>query len=135
MKLNFKINTESKEYNACSYTIDDMNILERTAKITPKKNGQFVTCWKRDIDGITVPYKETGSIDFFVIKVNSGENSGEFKFPKSALIKHGILSTEKKDGKRGFRVYPIWDTPTSKQAIKTQAWQLDYFKSNSLTNI
>ncbi len=130
MKINYTKSTESKEYNACSYTIDGMNFLERTAKITPKKTGQFVTCWKRNIDGITEPYKETDAIDFFIIKVNSTENSGAFKFPKAALIKHGILSTATKDGKRGFRVYPIWDAPTSKQAIKTQQWQLAYFIDN-----
>jgi hypothetical protein len=134
MKTNYKENIESKEYYACSYTIDGMNVLERTAKITPKKIGQFVTCWKRNIDGITEPYKETDAIDFFIIKVNSTENSGEFKFTKVALIKHGILSTVTKDGKRGFRVYPIWDTPTSKQALKTQSWQLHYFKNNTKRN-
>ncbi len=126
-KLYYKINSESKEYKACSYAINDMNIIERTAKITPKKIGQFVTCWKRNIDGITAPYKDSDRIDYFIIKVNSNEKSGTFKFPKAALIKHGILSTEKKEGKRGFRVYPIWDRPTSKQALKTQAWQLNYF--------
>nr|WP_315117414.1 MepB family protein [uncultured Clostridium sp.] len=26
-----------------------------------------------------------------------------------------------------MRVYPIWDTPSSNQAIKTQKWQLPYF--------
>lgn len=130
-KLNYKINSESNQYNGCSYTIDDKNILERTAKITPKKIGQFVTCWKRNSNGITEPYKDSDLIDFFVIKVIHSKKSGTFKFPKAALIKHGILSTEKKDGKRGFRVYPIWDTPTSKQAVKTQVWQLNYFKEDA----
>jgi len=48
-------------------------------------------------------------------------------FPKSVLIEKGILSTSKKDGKRGFRVYPIWDKTISQQAVKTQNWQLNYF--------
>lgn len=130
MITNFKIDTESKEYKGCSYIQDNFVIIERTAKITPKKIGQFVTCWKRNINGITEPYKETDSIDFLIIKVNHSENSGEFKFSKAALIKHGILSTEKKEGKRGFRVYPIWDTPTSNQAIKTQQWQLKHFTND-----
>ena len=126
-KSNYKINRESTEYNACSYTIDDKNFIERTAKITPKKIGRFVTCWKRNVDGITEPYKDSDCIDYFIIKVHSNDKSGVFKFPKAALIKHGILSTEKKEGKRGFRVYPIWDSPVSKQAVKTQGWQLNYF--------
>ena len=37
------------------------------------------------------------------------------------------LAAEKKDGKRGFRVYPIWDLAINKQAEKTQKWQLNYF--------
>jgi len=127
IKLNYKINSESSQYKACSYTINGMNIIERTAKITPKKMGQYVTCWTRNIDGITSPYNEVDYIDFFIIKVSSNKNKGWFKFPKTALIKHGILSTATKDGKRGFRVYPIWDTPVSKQAKKTQDWQLPYF--------
>jgi hypothetical protein len=31
----------------------------------------------------------------------------------------------------GIRVYPIWDKPTSKQALKTQLWQLSYFVNMS----
>lgn len=129
MKItNFTLEKESKEYKACSYIKDGNYIIERTAKITPKKIGQFVTCWKRNTEGVTEPYKDSDNFNFFIIKVLNKENSGEFKFPKSALIKHGIVSTKKKDGKRGFRVYPIWDTPTSKQALKTQQWQLNYFE-------
>ncbi|MFQ6421766.1 MULTISPECIES: MepB family protein [unclassified Bacillus (in: firmicutes)] len=30
-------------------------------------------------------------------------------------------------GKRAIRVYPPWDKTTSRQAQKTQAWQLEYF--------
>ena len=53
MKINYIECAESTEYNACSYTVNGQKIIERTAKITPKKIGQFVTCWKRNIDGIT----------------------------------------------------------------------------------
>jgi hypothetical protein len=133
MKItNFLLKKESKEYNACSYTLGGKNIIERTAKITPTKIGQFVTCWKRNAEGITEPHKDSDDLDFFYIKVIAGNKSGVFKFSKEALIQNGILSTEKKDGKRGFRVYPIWDKPTSKQAIKTQIWQLEYFINDSI---
>jgi len=130
--IKFLLEKESKEYNACSYTLGGKNIIERTAKITPTKIGQFVTCWKRNAEGITEPHKDSGDLDFFYIKVIAGNKSGVFKFSKEALIQNGILSTEKKDGKRGFRVYPIWDKPTSKQAIKTQIWQLEYFINDSI---
>jgi len=128
---NYQQEIESTEYHACSYQIEGIKIIERTAKITPKKIGQFVTCWKRNANGITEPYKHSDELDFFFIKVKNEEKSGVFKFPKEVLTKYGILSTEKKDGKRGFRVYPSWDKPTSKQAIKTQHWQINYFINES----
>lgn len=131
MKHHYIEDKESKAYKGCSYQLDGVKIIERTAKITPTKIGQFVTCWKRNTDGITEPHKQSDNFDFFYIKVINEEKSGVFKFPKIALIKNGILSTEKKDGKRGFRVYPIWDKPVSKQAIKTQQWQLNYFEYDS----
>mgnify|MGYP000339034019 FL=1 len=127
---NYLQNTESQEYKACSYEVNGEKIIERTAKITPKKIGQFVTCWQRNANGITEPFKNTDDFDFFIIKVFKENLAGSYKFPKAALIKNGIISTEKKDGKRGFRVYPIWDEPTSKQAIKTQNWQLEYFTND-----
>ena len=36
-------------------------------------------------------------------------------------------------GKRGFRVYPPFEKVTSTQAIKTQSWQVEYYKD--LNNI
>lgn len=129
---NFIKDNESKSYKGCSYEVNGVKIIERTAKITPTKIGQFVTCWKRNSAGNTEPHKASDNFDFFYIKVRNNEKKGVFKFPKEALIQNGIISTEKKDGKRGFRVYPIWDKPTSKQAIKTQIWQLEYFINDSI---
>ena len=132
---NFITEPESKEYNACQFQIDGRLVICRTAKITPKKTGQFVTFWKRNTEGITEPFSEKDNFHHFVINVNTENNIGQFVFPKSILIAKGIISTEKKDGKRGFRVYPIWDTATNKQAQKTQHWQLDYFlELNSTTD-
>lgn len=124
---NLKNEIEGKEYDACQFELNGRNVISRSSKITPKKIGQFVTFWKRNSKGITAPYSEKDSIDFFVINVKGKGRFGQFVFPKSALLKNGILSTQKKDGKRGFRVYPIWDEPQNKQAKKTQAWQLKYF--------
>ena len=131
----FTTEAESKEYNACQFQIDGRIVLCRTAKITPKKVGQFVTFWNRNTKGITQPFSEKDNFHFYVINVNKENRIGQFVFPKAVLIAKGIVSTEKKDGKRGFRVYPIWDTPTNKQAEKTQLWQLDYFfELNSTTD-
>ena len=121
---------ESQSYKACSYRIDGIKIIERTAKITPKKIGHFVTCWKRNTQKITQPFDAEDAFDFFIINVEAANGSGYFKFPKKVLIDQGIVSSDKKPGKRGFRVYPSWDKVSSAQALKTQTWQLVYFTSN-----
>ena len=124
---NFVKESEGKEYAACRFALNDKSIIYRHAKITPKKIGQFVTCWKRNSEGITTPFDETDSIDFYLIPAATENQLGLFVLPKAVLVQKGILSTTLKDGKRGFRVYPSWDKPQSKQAIKTQAWQAKYF--------
>ena len=53
-------------------------------------------------------------------------NFGLFIFPKTTLIEKGII-TDKKEGKRGIRVYPPWDKAVTTQAKKTQEWQIKYF--------
>lgn len=124
---NFQFEEESKEYDACQFNLNDLSIICRTAKITPKKIGQFVTFWKRNQNGIIEPFDETDNFDFYVVNIKFENKIGQFVFPKSILIKKGIISTDHKEGKRAFRVYPNWDIPTNKQAEKTQKWQLNYF--------
>ena len=132
----FKTETESKAYNACRFQLNGMHILSRNAKITPKKAGQFVTFWKRQKNGPIEPFSGNDAIDFYVVNVRTEHKFGQFVFPKSVLIKKGILATENKDGKRAFRVYPHWDMVKSKQAERTQKWQLNYFyEISSLTNL
>lgn len=123
----FIIETESKEYDACRFVLNDLRILSRSAKITPKKGGQFVTFWKRYGDGPIEPFHETDPFDFYVVNIRADNKLGQFVFPKAVLINKGIVSTDKKEGKRAFRVYPPWDQTNSKQAERTQKWQLDYF--------
>lgn len=124
---NFITDKESEAYNGCSFQLNELNIISRKAKITPKKVGQFVTFWKRNANGITEPFNESDNFDFYVINVCLGNQLGQFVFPKSVLIAKGIVSKAIKEGKRGFRVYPSWDIATNAQAMKTQKWQLDYF--------
>jgi len=124
---NFVKDNESEEYDACAFKLDNKNIIYRSSKITPKKVGQFVTFWKRNKEGITEPFSEKSLLDFYVIDVQSENKTGQFVFPKAVLIEKGIISTSKKDGKRAFRVYSIWDKTTNKQAEKSQKWQLNYF--------
>jgi len=123
----FQWEAESKEYHACRFDLNGRKIICRSAKITPKKVGQFVTFWKRNGNGPIEPFNDSDLLDFYVVNLRAENQSGQFVFPKSILIKKGIISTEKKEGKRAFRVYPKWDLPKSKQAERSQKWQLDYF--------
>ena len=127
-------NSESANYGACSFELNNKLIQYRVANITPTKIGQFVAIWKRNSEGITAPFDVSDSLDFMIISVRDSENFGQFIFPKSVLVSHGIISQNEKGGKRGIRVYAPWDKPENKQAIKTQAWQVNYFveiKKNS----
>lgn len=123
----FEKEAESREYEASRFTLNGLMMICRSSKITPKKSGQFVTFWKRNEHGTIEPFHEDDPVDFFIVNVQAQNKFGQFVFPTSVLIQKGILSTGKKEGKRAFRVYPGWDVPNSKQAEKTQMWQLDYF--------
>ncbi|PAM94028.1 hypothetical protein B4N84_13155 [Flavobacterium sp. IR1] len=118
---------ESAEYDAFDFTINQHQIKFRSAKITPTKTGQFVTLWKRNKLGTIEPFDFSDSIDFVIVNVRKKEAAGQFVFPKAVLLSKGVFSTASKEGKRATRVYPPWDETTSKQAQKTQQWQLDYF--------
>ena len=131
-------NSESANYGACFFELNNYKIQYRVANITPTKIGQFVAIWKRNNQGITAPFDVLDSLDFLIISVRDSENFGQFIFPKSVLVSKGIVSQNAKGGKRGIRVYAPWDKPTSKQAIQTQAWQVPFFveiKENSLIDL
>jgi hypothetical protein len=124
---NFKIESESEEYGACTFELSGIKIKYRASKITPTKTGQFVTIWKRNNKGITEPFHISDDIDLIVITAKSGNNFGQFIFPKDILVRQKIITSNNIEGKRGIRVYPPWDKVTSKQAEKTQKWQTEYF--------
>ncbi|MDW5287491.1 MepB family protein [Formosa sp. PL04] len=125
----FVSESEGSAYEACQFTLNDKYIICRTAKITPKKVGQFVTFWNRNKNDVTQPFCEDDAFDFYVINVCKDELLGQFVIPKAAGISHGLVTTSTKEGKRGFRVYPPWDVASSSQAKRTQVWQLKYFVS------
>ena len=118
---------ESQEYGAHRFKLNDKKIIFRVAKITPTKTGQFVSIWKRNEQGITAPFDITDDLDFLMIVTKTPTQFGFFIFPKKVLHENRILSDEIRDGKRGIRVYPIWDEATNKQAQKTITWQTEYF--------
>ena len=119
--------SESKDYLAGSYFVNELKVQLRKSKITPTKIGQFVTLWKRSKGRGIAPYDTKDKIDFFIIQVEKDNYLGQFIFPKSILLEKNIFSCNGFGGKLGIRVYPSWDSPISKQAQKTQAWQLKYF--------
>ncbi|PDY86783.1 MepB family protein [Bacillus toyonensis] len=122
-----RIETQNAEYGAYVFNLNALSIRFRVAKITPTKVGQFVTLWERSGDGPIQPYDISDSVDLFVISTREGNNFGQFVFPKAVLCNQDIVSNKGKCGKRAIRVYPPWDKTTSRQAQKTQAWQLEYF--------
>lgn len=124
---NLKLNTESLEYEACSFELNNKKIQYRLSKITPRKAGQFVTIWKRNKDGITKPFDISDDLDFIIIAAKRENDFGQFIFPKFILAEKGIITRNNKEGKRGIRIYPPWDNVTNKQAEKTQIWQTKYF--------
>jgi hypothetical protein len=124
---NIKIEKESKEYSAFTFEINGAKVLYREAKITPTKVGQFVTIWKRNNEGVTEPFNVNDDIDLVIISCRYNTNHGQFIFPKAVLGEKKIFTKNSIDGKRGIRVYPPWDIAINKQAIQTQAWQLEYF--------
>jgi hypothetical protein len=124
---NLEIEKESSEYCAHRFEINKLKVVFRQAKITPTKTGQFVTLWKRNsLKNVIEPFEIADDFDLVIINVKKENRLGQFVFPKSILIEKGIVS-DKKEGKRGIRVYPSWDLTQNKQAQKTQKWQLDYF--------
>ncbi|SDG06391.1 MepB family protein [Epilithonimonas hungarica] len=118
---------ECEEYSGFNFKINQTNYKFRKSKLTPKKVGQFVTFWKRDLYGKTVPFDVNDDFAFYIISIEESENSGFFLFPKVILEKENLISSEQKTGKRGFRIYADWHFPNNKQAEKTKLWQTEYF--------
>jgi len=123
----FVTDAECLEYSGCSFKLDDLKIKYRQAKVTPKKVGLFVTLWKRNTENKTEPFNVNDPFDFYIIAAKQEDHSGFFIFSKDVLSEKEILSNSKKEGKRGFRVYPDWTEIANNQATKTKAWQTNYF--------
>ncbi|MCD9855296.1 MepB family protein [Epilithonimonas sp. JDS] len=118
---------ECEDYLGFNFKINQTKIKFRKSKLTPKKVGQFVTFWKRDPDGKTVPFDINDDFDCYMICIEENMNSGLFIFPKTVLEKENLISSDVKTGKRGFRIYADWHFPNSRQAEKTKLWQAEFF--------
>ena len=119
---------QNAKYGAGTFQISSRTVRFRVANITPSKVGQFVAFWEKDENNKNQPYSYEEAPDLFVITTFKSEHEfGQFIFPKEVMFKQNILRSSSTKGKMAIRVYPSWDSPTSKQAMKTQQWQLPYF--------
>ncbi|KGR77966.1 MepB family protein [Ureibacillus sinduriensis] len=125
---NIREETQNSDYGAGIFQLNSKTVRFRVAKITPTKIGQFVSFWEKNEDNNNQAFSYDNATDLLVINTFSNNGDfGQFIFPKEVLLKQNILKTTNTKGKMSIRVYPSWDTPTSKQAIVTQKWQLPYF--------
>lgn len=131
---NVEIESESREYFAHNFELNQQKVKFRMAKITPTKTGQFVTIWKRNENGITEPHNVTDEFELYIIAIRQETKFGVFIFNKAILSENKILTNKNVEGKRGIRVYPTWSLTTSKQAEKTQNWQTKCFLEISNDN-
>lgn len=119
---------QNAKYGAGFFQLSSRTVRFRVAKITPNKVGQFVACWKKDKNNKNQPYSYGEAPDLLVITTFKNESEfGQFIFPKEVLLKQNILRSGSTKGKMAIRVYPSWDKPISKLAMKTQEEQLPYF--------
>jgi hypothetical protein len=123
MITDVKTEDENSHYSGVSFNLNSMSVQFRVSKVTPKKNGEFVTFYKRQDNGIIAPYDSNDNIDFYIIMKQDIELPEYFIMPKKILCQYDILSINGIGGKRGFRLYTPDDIVTSIQAQKTQAWQ------------
>jgi hypothetical protein len=99
----------------------------RTARNTPTKPGAFVAFWQRDISGTTTPFSDDDSAAGLLVFVEQQGRRGVFRFTGTHLAELGITSG-RRTGKRGFRVYPSWCVGLNSQATSTQGAQSSAFQ-------
>ncbi len=116
---------QNSKYGAGTFRLSSRTVRFRVANITPTKVGQFVAFWEKDENNTNQPFTYEEAPDLLVITTFTDDGEfGQFIFPKEVLFKQNILRSNSTKGKM---VYSSWDKPTSKQAMKTQKWQLPYF--------
>ncbi|MFJ5809292.1 MepB family protein [Streptomyces sp. NBC_01426] len=118
---------ESADYGAYALSVNGRPVRFRVARTTPTKVGQFVTVWQRSPEGPIRPFDTGDGVGLFVIDCRDGADHGQFVFPSAVLCARDVVSRDGVGGKRGFRVYPPWASPTARQAERTRSWQLEHF--------
>ena len=120
---------EAEEYCGWKFTVNDLACRFRQGKVTPTKNGQFVTLYDRS--PTTNKIVPVGTVDvtpsLFMVQCVEKDHIGHFMFPSTALQTNKIAASNGTGGKLAFRVYPPWVDVESKQAAAAQKWQCQYF--------
>ncbi|MGH1042088.1 MepB family protein [Bacillus wiedmannii] len=124
---NLKEEKQNAEYAGCLFHLNHKSIRFRISKITPNKIGQFVSFWEKDDNLKNQAFTYDAAPDLLAITCIDDNKLGQFIFSKEILLKEKILKTQSQKGKMAMRIYPLWDTPVSNQAKKSQMWQLQYF--------
>ena len=114
---------QNGEYESGTVTISAEFWRVRTARVTPKKPGAFVSVWERDDAGEAKPFASDGEVDGLLVFVDDAERFGVFRFTASHLEALGVTRSSAHPGKRGFRVYPSWSENLNSQATRTQKAQ------------
>lgn len=99
----------------------------RTARNTPTKPGAFVAFWQRDPEGHTAPFRDDDLAAGLLVFVKQHDRRGVFRFTALHLTELGITSG-RRPGKRGFRVYPSWCAGLTARAAATQRAQAPAFR-------
>lgn len=99
----------------------------RTARNIPTEPGAFVAFWQRHADGNTTPFSDDDPAAGLLVFVAQHDRRGVFRFTGARLTALGITSG-RRPGKRGFRVYPNWRTGLNVQATTTQRAQAPAFQ-------
>lgn len=122
---NVCIDPEAKQYSGLTFSYKNKKYLFRQAKITPTKVGQFVTLWIRPTKTSEIaPFSVNDEIDGVIIANFDADRRGFFIFDQALLGEKGIFTQNHVEGKRAMRVYAPWVNTASKQASKTQQWQI-----------
>lgn len=119
---------QNSKYGAGIFQLASKTVRFRVAKTTPTKSGQFVAFWEKNKQNENQPFAYETAPDLLAITTfTETGHFGQFIFPKEVLLRQNILKSHTTKGKMAIRVYPAWDQPASKIALKTQRWQLPYF--------
>ena len=118
---------QNSDYESGIAQISDEAWHIRTARNTPTKPGAFVAFWRRDADGTTTPFSDDELAAGLLVFVEQQDRRGVFRFTGAHLAELGITSG-RRPGKRGFRIYPSWCAGLNAQATATQRAQASAFQ-------